>query len=34
MLYRIEESIVIIDSIFHELQDYEGTVYCVYNTEK
>lgn len=24
MLYRIEENIVIVDNIFHELQDYEG----------
>ncbi|MCR4655259.1 MAG: type II toxin-antitoxin system RelE/ParE family toxin [Lachnospiraceae bacterium] len=27
MLYRIEEDVVIVDSIFHELQDYENKVY-------
>lgn len=27
MLYRIENNIVIIDSIFHELQDYEGKMF-------
>ena len=27
MLYRIEENVVIVDSIFHELQDYEDKMY-------
>ena len=27
MLYRIEDDVVIVDSIFHELQDYENKMY-------
>ena len=27
MLYRIEDDVVIIDNIFHELQDYENKMY-------
>ena len=27
MLYRIEDDVVIVDSIFHELQDYEDKMY-------
>ena len=27
MLYRIENNLVIIDNIFHELQDYEGKMF-------
>ena len=27
MLYRIEDSVVFVDNIFHELQDYENKMY-------
>ena len=27
MLYRIEDDVVIVDSIFHDLQDYENKMY-------
>lgn len=27
MLYRIEENVVFVDNIFHELQDYESKIY-------
>jgi len=27
MLYRIDDDVVIIDNIFHELQDYENKMY-------
>ena len=27
MLYRIEDDVLIVDSIFHDLQDYENRMY-------